>query len=107
MASALMNEMMQFLLNHDYAVLFVWVLADQAGVPLPAVPILLAAGVLVENGFLTFPWAFGIAVSACLISNVFWYFIGRSQGVSVLSMLCRISLNLIRPSWPQSPSSLP
>lgn len=35
---------MSFLLRHGYAVLFVIVLVEQAGLPLPALPVLLAAG---------------------------------------------------------------
>lgn len=33
-----------FLLRHGYAVLFVLVLVDQLGIPLPAIPFLIAAG---------------------------------------------------------------
>ena len=36
----------QFLLHHPYALLFGIVLAEQLGVPLPSVPVLLAAGAL-------------------------------------------------------------
>jgi membrane protein DedA with SNARE-associated domain len=88
-----MNEVIQFLIRHGYAVLFIWVLAEQMGLPVPAAPLLLAAGVLAGQGFLNFTLACILAVLASLISDHLWYQIGRHKGESVLSLLCRISLN--------------
>jgi len=88
-----MNEVIQFLLLHGYAVLFIWVLAEQIGAPVPAAPLLLAAGVLAGAGSLHFIAAFILAVVACLISDLIWYLIGRYKGGSVLSLLCKISLS--------------
>jgi membrane protein DedA with SNARE-associated domain len=46
-----MNETIQFLIQDGYAVLFFWVLFEQLGLPIPAVPLLLAAGVsLLDEG---------------------------------------------------------
>ena len=45
-----MDETFQFLIRHGYAVLFIWVLAEQLGLPLPATPLLLAAGALAGAG---------------------------------------------------------
>lgn len=87
-----MNEVIQFLLRHGYAVLFIWVLAEQIGAPVPAAPLLLAAGVLAGERSLNFIAAFILAVVACLISDLIWYLIGRYKGGSVLSLLCKISL---------------
>jgi membrane protein DedA with SNARE-associated domain len=41
-----MNETIQFLIRNGYAVLFSWVLFEQLGLPVPAAPLLLAAGAL-------------------------------------------------------------
>jgi membrane protein DedA with SNARE-associated domain len=87
-----MNELLQFLIRHGYTVLFVWVLAEQVGAPVPAAPMLLAAGVLAGVGFLHFTLAFILGVAASLISDLLWYLIGRHKGGSVLSFLCKISL---------------
>jgi membrane protein DedA with SNARE-associated domain len=54
---------------------------------------LLAAGVLAGEGSLHFTLAFILAVAASLISDLLWYLIGRLKGGSVLSLLCKISLN--------------
>jgi len=87
-----MNEGIQFLVRHGYAVLFVWVLAEQIGLPLPAIPLLLAAGALAGAGHLSIAVAIGLAVAASLLSDTLWYEIGRRRGAKVLNFLCRISL---------------
>ena len=92
-AKMILSEVIQFLLRHGYALLFGWVFAEQLGLPLPSAPLLFAAGALAGEEMINFSMAFGLAVFASLLSNVIWYFIGRRGGSSVLSMLCRISLN--------------
>ena len=87
-----MDEVFQFLIRHGYTILFIWVFAEQIGVPLPAVPILLAAGALAGGEQLSLSIALGLAVLASLLSDILWYHIGRYGGGSVLALLCRISL---------------
>jgi membrane protein DedA with SNARE-associated domain len=88
-----MDGIIQFLIQHGYAVLFAWVFVEQMGLPLPATPLLFAAGALAGEGQLNPVFIFGLVVIAALISNVLWYLIGRRGGSSVLALLCRISLN--------------
>lgn len=80
-----------FLLRHGYAVLFVWVLAEQVGLPLPAVPILLTAGSLAGAGRLSLGDAIALAVVASLVADILWYEMGRRRGARVLTFLCRLS----------------
>jgi len=87
-----MNETLQFLLKHGYLVLFAWVFAEQIGLPLPSVPLLLAAGALAGAGRLKVTAVVGLPVVAAMISDVLWYELGRRRGVQVLQFLCRISL---------------
>ena len=87
-----MESTIQFLIHHGYVVLFVWVLLEQGGVPIPAVPILLAAGALAGAGKMGFAHLLGIAVIASLLSDIIWYEVGRRRGMRVLHVLCRISL---------------
>jgi len=87
-----MEETIQFLIRHGYLVLFIWVFAEQIGLPLPAAPMLLATGALVGEGQLNFAFALGLATMASLLSDVIWYQIGRYGGISVLSFLCKVSL---------------
>lgn len=78
--------------QHGYLLLFAWVAAEQLGLPIPAVPILVAAGVLSAMGQLSFLNALALAVLACLIGDAAWYGIGKWRGRAVLATLCRITL---------------
>lgn len=73
-------------------VLFVWVLAEQLGVPIPAMPALLAAGALARSEGVNILLPLGLALAASLIADGVWYAIGRRGGTRVISFLCRISL---------------
>jgi membrane protein DedA with SNARE-associated domain len=86
------SETFQFLVRHGYSVLFLWVLGEQLGLPLPATPLLLAAGALAGAGQMNLALAIGIAVFASLIGDLSWYQFGRLRGGKVLNLLCRISL---------------
>lgn len=87
-----LHESLAQLAKHGYAVLFVWVAAEQLGLPIPAVPILIGAGVLSATGQLTFSGAFALGIVACVIGDAVWYGIGKWKGTAVLKTLCRISL---------------
>ncbi len=87
-----MKGTIDFLLRHGYAVLFFWVLLEQAGLPIPSIPLLLAAGALAGRGRLSLAVVVGLPVLASLSSDLFWFQIGRHRGSRVLSWICRISL---------------
>ena len=44
-----------FVERHGYALLFLWVLAEQSALPLPSIPLLMAAGALIRSGRLPDP----------------------------------------------------
>jgi membrane protein DedA with SNARE-associated domain len=90
-----MNEIIQFLTQHGYALLFVWVFTEQIGLPIPAAPILLAAGALAGQGWLNGSMAFGLAVMGSLLSDILWYLFGRLKGGSVLSLVSFYPFSLI------------
>jgi membrane protein DedA with SNARE-associated domain/rhodanese-related sulfurtransferase len=77
---------------HGYLIYFGWTAAEALGAPLPAAPILLAAGVLTATGRLSFCTAWGFGVLACFIGDVLWYGVGRRWGTRVLRWLDRISV---------------
>jgi membrane protein DedA with SNARE-associated domain len=86
------SEILEFLVRHGPPVLFAWVFVDQAGIPLPAVPLLLVVGALVGSGQLSLWVALGATVAGCLGADVLWYTFGRRRGARVLGLLCRITL---------------
>ena len=87
-----MNEAIEFLAQHGTLVLFVVVFAEQVGLPLPAVPFLIAAGALAGTGQMALGMAVGSAVLAALAGDQVWFELGRRRGRRVLNWLCRISL---------------
>ena len=87
-----MNESLEILARHGYWVLFLNILLEQLGIPVPAVPVLFGMGALAGMHRFSFGQGVLVAVVACLISDSFWYTLGRVRGQSVLKTLCRISL---------------
>ncbi|HLG94995.1 MAG TPA: VTT domain-containing protein [Bryobacteraceae bacterium] len=87
-----MHGILPFLLRHGYWVLFVNVLAEQIGVPVPAFPVMLAMGALAGLGSRSFDVSLILAVCAAISSDMFWFRLGRLRGHSILNLLCRLSL---------------
>lgn len=87
-----MPEFAQLLIEYGYIVIFVWVLLDQAGLPLPAIPLMIAAGVLVGTGQLSLIPVILIAIFASVPADLLWYQMGKARGGKVLNLLCAISL---------------
>jgi len=84
--------MLNFLNTYGYLLLFAWVFVEQLGLPLPAIPALLAAGALIGNGQLNFVYVLFWTMVAALGADLIWFEIGRRKGLPILSFLCRISL---------------
>jgi len=80
------------LLQYGYLPLFAFVLAEQSGLPVPAVPVLLGVGALTGTGRMSMTLAFAAALAASLPPDVVWYELGRRRGGRVLAVLCKISL---------------
>ena len=87
-----LKEAGDFLIRHGYTLLFGWVLVEQMGLPIPAIPLLLAAGALVGSGKMDLTLAVGLALIAVILADLFWYSLGRYRGGRILKLLCRISL---------------
>jgi len=86
------RHVIAFVERHGYALMFWWVLAEQSTLPLPSVPLLLAAGALIRTGRLHVLPAIGSCVVAALIADTIWFQLGRRLGRRVLRVLCRVSL---------------
>jgi len=87
-----MNDLFDVLVRYGYLVVFAWVFAEQIGLPIPAMPVLLAAGAMAGTGRSSLVLVLVVAAIASLVSDVIWYWIGRVGGGRVLRFLCRISL---------------
>src|SRR5437870_12511427 len=87
-----MNELTQFLMSHGGPVLFAIVFVEQAGLPLPSAPWLLAAGALSASGKLNLALAIAVTALAALLADSLWFYVGRRGGQRVLRLFCRLSL---------------
>jgi membrane protein DedA with SNARE-associated domain len=83
-----MTHAAQFALTHGAALLFTWILLQQAGVPIPSAPLLVAVGSLASNGRLRLAPSLAAAFTACLLADGFWYRVGR-RGWSKSHRFCR------------------
>lgn len=88
-----MALLIDLITRYGVALLFAWVLVEQAGVPLPAYPALLVAGSLAAAGQYSVWLLLGSAVLACLLADSLWYLAGQRFGSRVLRLLCRLSLS--------------
>jgi membrane protein DedA with SNARE-associated domain len=82
-----MNETLQFVMQHGTMVLVAIVFVEQMGLPVPALPILVAFGVLAGTGHLNL-WIMLVgAVSAAIGADWIWFTLGRHRGRRVLALL--------------------
>lgn len=87
-----MTETLQFVVRHGYMMVFAWVFVEQAGLPVPSTPMLMAAGALSGMHKMNLATAILFALIGAVASDLMWYGIGRREGTRVLRLLCRISL---------------
>jgi membrane protein DedA with SNARE-associated domain len=67
------------------------VVAEQLGVPLPAVPALVAIGALAAGGEVSIPPVLGAIAVAALAVDLSWYELGRRRGTRALALVGRLS----------------
>jgi membrane protein DedA with SNARE-associated domain/rhodanese-related sulfurtransferase len=97
-----MSQILLFLAEHGGVVLFVVVLVEQLGLPLPSLPWIVAAGAQASNGQINLLAGLAGIVAACLIADAIWFELGRHGGARMLKTLCRLSLqpdSCVRQTW--------
>jgi membrane protein DedA with SNARE-associated domain len=87
------NALVQIVIHYGIPLVFLNVLAEQLGLPIPAVPTLIVAGALTRDGRMSSTHVLLAAVVASLISDYLWFWLGRRYGYRILRLLCRISLS--------------
>ena len=85
----LMNDTTQFLTGFGGLAVFAVVFADQAGLPVPAPPVLLAAGALAAVGKIDATLAVGMAVAGAVLADSLWFCLGRKGGGRALPAVSR------------------
>jgi membrane protein DedA with SNARE-associated domain/rhodanese-related sulfurtransferase len=87
-----MHSVLGLLEHHTYSLLFGWVLIEQGGLPIPSVPLMIAAGTMSAAHKLHVAYALPVILFACFLADSAWYFLGQNFGARVLNILCRFSL---------------
>ena len=88
-----MSHLIELLQQYGLGLVFLNVLALQAGLPLPAYPTLIVAGALAAVGGTPVYQLVGVGVAGALIADSGWYIAGRKFGMRILGTLCRVSLS--------------
>lgn len=88
-----MHDLVPLIEHFGLPFVFLNVLLEQGGVPIPAYPTLLVAAALAANSGYRPYQIVAVAVMAALTSDLLWYRAGRRMGYRVLGTLCRVSLS--------------
>src|SRR5215471_2653622 len=88
-----MNDLFARVGQHGYTFIFLIVLAEALGFPVPAALALVAGGAAVASGTLRAPTAVLVAVTAMLLGDSLLYVLGSRMGWRLLGFLCRVSVD--------------
>ena len=86
------SHIIQFVARHGYTLIFVWILAEQAALPIPSFPLLLVSGALVRTGALRLSPLLTYALLASVIADNVWFQIGRRYSGRALQFICKVSI---------------
>jgi membrane protein DedA with SNARE-associated domain len=88
-----MVSLVHYILVYGVWLIFLNVLLEQLGAPVPAVPALIVAGALSRDGKMSSTHILLAALFASLLADYMWFLLGRRYGYRILRTLCRISLS--------------
>ena len=88
-----MNQLIMLLQHYGLGLVFVNVLALQAGVPVPAYPTLIVAGAYAAMGGNALWKLIAVGMLAAVVADTLWYLAGKRFGLRILKTLCRLSLS--------------
>jgi membrane protein DedA with SNARE-associated domain/rhodanese-related sulfurtransferase len=87
-----MSIALQFLVHYGYVILFLWVMIEQLGAPIPSTPLLLTAGTLTATHKLNLGLVLLAIVLGSIVADTVWYFLGKRFGGTVVRLVCRLSM---------------
>ena len=88
-----MSHILSLIIHHGYLVIFLIVLAEAVGMPVPSALALIAGGAAVASGSLHGLTVAMLAIVAMLLGDTLFYVLGNLMGWNLLGFLCRVSLN--------------
>src|SRR5260221_11775561 len=87
-----MQELVDLVAHYGLMLIFINVLLEQVGLPVPAVPTPIVARAAAATGQLSAAAGFGVAVLGCYIGDGGWFPGGRIYGRRGLPPLCPAAL---------------
>src|SRR5579862_1986177 len=88
-----MHDITLLIEQYGVIVVFISVLLDLLGLPIPSYPALVIAGALSVSGGASAGSIIGASLLAALIADLIWYVAGVRLGSRVLTFLCRFTLS--------------
>jgi len=88
-----MHEIALLIERYGLVVVFLNMLLDQAGLPLPVYPTLIVAAALNANDGWRVPEIVLAGTAGSLVADLTWFWAGTRYGRLVLSLLCRLSFS--------------
>jgi membrane protein DedA with SNARE-associated domain/rhodanese-related sulfurtransferase len=88
-----METLLHIIESYGLWVVFICVLLDQGGLPVPAYPpMIVTAALAVDSNESLWP-ILVVAILAAIVADLLWFAGGRRFGASLLRLMCRISLS--------------
>ncbi len=88
-----MSHILSLIVHHGYLVIFLVVLGEAVGMPVPSALALIAGGAAMASGALRGPRVAMLAIAGMLLGDTLFYLLGNLMGWHLLGFLCRVSLN--------------
>ena len=88
-----METLLALLQTHGLWIVFVAVLLDQGGLPLPSYPVVAVAAAFAHGDTAALAQLLIVVTAAGLIADAFWYVAGRRYAARLLEWICRLSLS--------------
>ena len=88
-----METLLHFIETFGLWVVFIAVLLDQGGLPVPSYPVIIVTGALAANANEALWPVLLVAVVAAVLADLLWFAGGRRFGAALLKLMCRISLS--------------
>jgi membrane protein DedA with SNARE-associated domain len=88
-----MNDLLAQIGHHGYIVIFLIVLVEALGFPVPAALALVTGGAAVASGALRAPAAALVALTGIVLGDSLLYVLGSRMGWRLLGFLCRVSVD--------------
>jgi membrane protein DedA with SNARE-associated domain/rhodanese-related sulfurtransferase len=88
-----MDVALALLESHGLWIVFVAVLLDQGGLPLPSFPLVAVAAAFAHGDAAALLELLLVVTAAGLVADAFWYVAGRRYAERLLAWICRLSLS--------------